>query len=260
MAQAVVERPTRQHIAAASTECVCWVVCPSELYALILEDKIIKTCRPIANKRQKKFLLQQYITLNTSSNKPRFQAIDIDQVQTGEFDRLFGPFSDKFIVKEVFAIGAKYFGVSDNLPGSSLPFPSFGQGEIEGFTKFLAGEESQVLTIIQNKMTACSRKNLYEEAIKHRENLNFCERYLERQRFISRFAKFDLDIDSPEYGKFYFRRGAFLEDEFEGGFLAGAQPWLLFDRAMVVYTWLRTIAVGSSYKFNGPTHQSAPSV
>ena len=55
----VTSRPSRQQVAAAASETVCWIVTESELHALVLEDELIKRHLPITNKQYKKYWKNQ---------------------------------------------------------------------------------------------------------------------------------------------------------------------------------------------------------
>ncbi|MBT3274468.1 MAG: GIY-YIG nuclease family protein [Spirochaetales bacterium] len=240
-------RPTRQQTAAASTSWVSWVLCESELHALVLEDKIIKDHLPITNKKQKKFLLQQYITLEPA-DKGRFTSGDISSIPHKKGTEIFGPFSDRFAVKNIFEIAAGYFGISGMVPGITF-LPAGGPTEgAQNFRNFLIGSDDLIMEIIEERMKRSAEERRFEEAAKHRETLAFCSRFLDRQRFIRQFADNDLEI-SGESNRWVFHRGAFLDNEDPDYFASSSRPWLLFDRALVVLIWLGKNQSRYRYRF-----------
>ena len=248
-------RPTRQQIAAASTALVSWIVTESELHALVLEDELIKAFLPITNKRQKKFLLQEYIGV-TDNKRRSYVSFGVDSPIPSKVVDHFGPFSDSFVVDDLFEIGNRYFGIRRNGFGLGDLMPEATADHQAGkFPSFLCGESDEVLEHQQSLMETLAARREFERAGKVRDDLEFCRRFLKRQRFSQRFRHECLAIVSIDGAAqtWLFSRGklimhapgamgrdavaSYLENELVKE--RSCEPdWALFDRGHVVYSWL----------------------
>lgn len=245
------KRPSRQHVAAASTVWVSWIVTESELHALVLEDKLIKNHSPIANKRQKKFLLQEYIGILESRRYISFGANEPVPKNVAEY---YGPFSDRYFVNELLEIGKRFFGIDSGRSEAMFEIAGVDHGDLD-FRSFLAAEDTKFMEHLNTKMRLYASARQFELAANVRDTLDFCEKFIKRQRFRHQFrtgclaiqningsnqtwlfTKGRLSYHSPEI----LSRGAIKQFFFSG------QPhdklnepdWALFDRAQVVQSWL----------------------
>jgi len=254
------KRPTRQQIAAASSSLISWIVTESELHALVLEDELIKAFLPITNKRQKKFLLQEYIGV-TDNKKRSYISCSVDTPLPSDVMEHFGPFSDSFVVDDLFEIGNRYFGIRRNgfCLGDLMP-ETKADHQTGTFPSFLRGENEEILKHQQWLMEALAARREFERAGKVRDDLEFCRRFLKRQRFNQRFRHECLaivSIDGAEqtwffsHGKLILHtRGALAHGTVARNAVASyleselveeqnREPdWVLFDRGQVVFSWL----------------------
>ena len=238
--QSVRPRPTRQQVAAASATAVSWVICGSELEALVLEDRFIKEHLPIANKRQKKFLAQQYIGINRKKS-PHIRTFSVlEATHVAEWE-IFGPYSDRYLAEKVLDIAARYVRCSARMECSDAAL-----ARLRGF---LSGADDGVLSVIENQMQHDAVELRFEQAQRKKEHLVFCRRFLEQQKFVQRFSSSVLMIDHRNGSEWVFHKGALFEDERSRPYPPDSSPWWLLDRAQVVASWIRSHQDEVSFRF-----------
>ena len=254
----VTSRPSRQQVAAAASETVCWIVTESELHALVLEDELIKRHLPITNKQYKKFLLQEYIGLADSNPPYLFSFAAKGPVPDKAVDS-FGPFSDEYVIKDVLDIGRRYCGIDTDggLRGAKIP-------EFEVFLAFLAASDDRIFDFIETSMKEFASSNQFELAAKARDHLIFCEKYLSRQRFFQKFRDGCLAIQCRHsrgqtwlflHGKLIMYRADLVsQDELLKAIRSRTSEnvdpdWMLYDRATVVRSWINKNRASCDYWF-----------
>lgn len=238
--QSVRPLPTRQQVAAASTTEVSWVICGTELEALVLEDRFIKEHLPIANKRQKKFLAQQYIGISRQKG-PLIRSFGVLEAAQFSGWEIYGPYSDRFFVDKLLAMADRYV--------ERLDPSGWTRASLDRLKGFLSGWDNSVLAAVEDQMQRDAAALRFEQAQRRKEHLDFCSRYLERRRFVHRFSLSDLVIEHRNGAKWVFNRGLFFEDEKSGQFPPRDAPWLLPDRAHLVASWIRTHQNDVTYQF-----------
>ena len=255
-------RPSRQQVAASGTRNISWFETETELHALLLEDRMIKQLRPAINKQQKKFLLQQYLSLEPNGEVKIIDARDIwDQDPSANelYPRIFGPFKDRFLVQDLLRIDDRYFGAERRTD----------------FVAFLDGTDDAVLERITNEMTRLAKLLRFEEAEREKQRLAFCRRYLEHQVFYNRFVNEALVIETKsntqthteDRNTWIVYRGDLVghhshwvsKDEIDEQVKCARasrrgpaySDWILLDRSEVVHRWIRSRRYLREYRFLG---------
>ena len=245
-------RMRRERLLMAATHALEWLPAGSELEALLLEESLIKTHRPAYNRKQNKFTRQVY--LEVSFDGKIHTARITDHPETSQS---YGPFPDKFYAQELVTILDEQFGV--------LPVHGGGlRGKVPcaaAAERFLLGYDDGLIRTLQEETERLASSLQFERAATVRDQLSFCQRFLRRQAFVRLFtfgAIIVSEVHSPSKSEHYlFDRGR-LVDQASCGIpknwessagrtdLGPPEPrWLLFERALVLYAWLRT---GSSRK------------
>jgi excinuclease UvrABC nuclease subunit len=231
----------------ASTHEVAWLPAATELEALLLEDSLIKTHRPAYNRRQNKFTRQVYLEVSSDGTTHSVRITDHPETSGS-----YGPFSDRFYAQRLVAILDEQFGIS----------PLYGGGlrakapRVAAAERFLLGYDEGLIRSLQEETERLASNLQFERAAAVRDQLSFCERFLRRQAFVRSFTFGALIVSealSPGKSDHYlFDRGRLVDhasSEIPETWKSGAvgidaraeEPrWLLFERALVVYTWLNT--------------------
>ena len=261
-------RPTRQRVAAASTEWLCWIETPTELHALLLEDAIIKRHSPVANKQLKKWRLNRYIYIEYD-HPHKIRSVGFDEPKPTQFRSRFGPYENSYIVKDILNIGARYYGIAGLLSHPSFRYDSSHTGAVDfdGFSRFLASEDDEIFETIESEISVLSRNKRYEEAASARDRLLFVKKHSERRRFTCQFVNRVLEIcDSEDEANIWvIDRGADLawrdgpvnrldaDPDGSAASTAIAQPdWILTDRAQIVRRWLSANSDRYRHTFRDP--------
>jgi excinuclease ABC subunit C len=235
----------------AATHEVAWVAADTELEALLLEDSLIKTHRPSYNRRQNKFACQVY--LNLTSDGESHTARITDRPATSHS---YGPFFDRFYAQRLVSVLDERFGVRPPVGGGlSGKAPDAAAAE-----RFLLGHDDGLTAALREEIERLAATLAFERAARIRDQLSFCESFLRRQAFVRSFTFGTLVVSEsrpPKSDHYLFERGR-LAARSDRGFPQSwtgkvgcpdpdppEPPWLLFERALVVYTWLNT---GSSRK------------
>jgi len=246
------KRTRRKRMLMAATHAVAWLPTDTELEALLLEDSLIKAHRPSYNRRQNKFTRQTYLELSFDGAMHTVRITDHP-----ETSQSYGPFSDRFYAQRVAAILDEQFGISPPYGGGlreKVPLAAAAE-------RFLRGYDDGLIRSLQEEIERLASSLQFERAATLRDQLTFCERFLPRQAFVRSFTFGTLILSegqSPresehylfEHGQLVDRARCEIPQTWERGVarndLASLEPqWLLFERALVVYTWLST---GSSRK------------
>ena len=249
------ENPTRtrrKRILMAATHSVAWLPADTELEALLLEESLIKTHRPAYNRRQNKFTRQVYLEVSLDGTTHTVRITNHP-----ETSRSYGPFFDKFYAQRLVAVLDEQFGISPSCGGGL-------RGKVarpHAAERFLLGYDDGLIRSLQEEIERLASSLQFERAATVRDQLSFCERFLRRQAFVRSFAFGTLVVSEaqPPRGSehYLFDRGQLVdhancgiperwENRSAGTDLGPPETrWLLFERALVVYSWLNT---GSSRK------------
>jgi excinuclease ABC subunit C len=249
------ERPTgtrRKRLLMAATYAVAWLPAATELEALLLEDSLIKAHRPSYNRRQNKFTRQAYLEVSFDGKVPTVRVTDHPGTSQS-----YGPFSDIFYAQRLAEILDEQFGLS----------PLYGGGlrgkapSAAAAARFLLGYDDGLIRSLQEETERLASNLQFERAATVRDQLCFCERFLRRQAFVRLFTFGALvvsEVLSPRESEHYlFDHGRLVDhascaipeawesSDSRTDLGPSELPWLLFERALVVYAWLNA---GSSRK------------
>ncbi len=234
----------RKRTLMAATRAVAWLPADTELEALLLEECLIKTHRPAYNRRQNKFTRHAYLEVS-------FDAHTVRITDRPETPQSFGPFSDEFYARDLVTILDERFGVSP-LYGGGLRRTEPHAAAAE---RFLLGYDDGLLSSLKEETARLASELQFERAATVRDQLSFCERFLRRQAFVRSFIFGTLIVSEkkPRRSDHYlFDRGRLVDHSNRGvpeTWLAArpdSEPpeprWVLSERSLVVYAWLRTDA------------------
>ncbi len=254
----------------------------SELEALILEDELIKKYLPEYNIKQKEYREYQYLIVSDGE----FPHIFSDHTPAHKIGHtVFGPFKDSFLADKIKDILCETFLLrhcTTKDPKNKCILYDIGQcsgpckgkissGEyfriVSSALNFLAGDIQTARRIIKKKIISHAEKLEFEQAALWRDRLRFCVGFCNRQKFISNFvSKFLIVEEKTQPSKLYiFHKGnltkiykrktpenqlkKYIEELKEQPARKDVNSVFLLDRAMVVYTWLRSRKSKKEYYF-----------
>ncbi len=245
------ERTQRERTLMAMTHEVAWLATDTELEALLLEESLIKTHRPSYNRRQNRFASQVYLNLSSDGETHTVRITDHPAASHS-----YGPFSDRFYAQRLIAVLDERFGIRPPVGGGLREkVPRAAAAE-----RFLRGHDDGLVPALREEIERLASNLEFERAATVRDQLSFCERFVRRQAFVRSFTFGALVVSEsqpPKSENYLFDRGRLIARSRRGvpeswaGMVARPDlgppepQWLLFERALVVYTWLNT---GSSRK------------
>ena len=239
-----------------------WQETGSELYALLLEDQLIKAHWPAGNVRQKEYLEYTWLAF-TNEALPRLQVIDARQ--RGQFAAVFGPFHDLYHARDMADLVQMRFRLRTC---AAVRAEGCLQGEMrkcaapcrtheaaERYRRTVARAAASLqrldpyfLRFIDHTIRRCSGKREFEKAAWLNTMQRRYRALIQRQEFIENFTHHGLVI--REHGRwentFYFLRGRLVRRE-GAELLTGAalkeeslpSEWQIIDRAQVIWAWLQ---------------------
>lgn len=260
-----------------------WIECASELAALLLEDELIKARLPPYNRKQKKFLLNQYLVL-TDDAYPTLVRIDSADRVPARRTGLFGPFRDRFFVSKLLEVTGHYLHLRscrDSIPSKRCPKNGMGHclgpcaknvsddsymEIVRNVSAFLQGDEEIAVQRMEKEMNARAKRLDFEGASGIRDLLTFAKRFCTRQQFIHRFRTGKLVIleKEPKARTYLFNQGRYKAiagimspEEFgqnlsqwdRAGGPEEEDDRFLLDRANLVLSWLNSHQETSSFVF-----------
>ncbi len=236
----------------------------SELLALLLEDTMIKNDRPEFNIKQQEYGAYQFLKL-TYDRYPALITINFAQSKT-DSGMIFGPFRDRYRSDDLRRLISQHLNLRqcvDPEPIQKSMNYDFGicRGPCRGkispqeyatitkqVERFLNGDEQVMIFKIQSAMHKASEMLEFEKAAVLKKDIEFCENFCRRQRFINRFKSAKLEMSAPGE-KYIFDCGQLIRARTGDISISaeGLQKYnlnmddsrFLFDRAGIVYRWLR---------------------
>ncbi|WP_372365793.1 GIY-YIG nuclease family protein [Candidatus Uabimicrobium sp. HlEnr_7] len=230
---------------------------PTELLALLLEDKMIKDYLPRYNVRQKKFTSYSYLKFSENAF-PRFEIVDEPAKDT------IGPFKDKFIIEHLERFACEYFAFCRcthtkrkccyydmkycQAPHKSKKAAKLYPNSIAKTRKFLAGKDHDIVVFIEKKMHSYARSLKFEQAEKAKHDYLLSKYMIERHKFCSDFMFRHLIIWEENTYTYAFFQGDLLF--FAPKYVAirditlppnktVQQHSFRFDRAAVIFEWIK---------------------
>ncbi|OPZ73566.1 MAG: UvrABC system protein C [bacterium ADurb.Bin478] len=256
----------RDHRRVRHVKDVAWQETHSELYALLLEDYLIKKHWPMANVRQKDYLAYVYLALSAEP-LPRF--VLIDARQRAERPQSFGPFRDRYHAQDMLELVQERFRLRTcpairkggclqwEMHRCSAPCRTLMAAERYRRTVARAAEslrslDPYFLRFIANRIKVCAQHKEFEKAAHYHTMLLRYQGLIDRSTFFARFRKHGLFIQ--ESGRwpntFLFLEGRLVQrngERVDGRVVEGVDfnetctsEWTLVDRADVIYRWLRS--------------------
>ena len=195
----------------ANIDQIDFIITESELEALILEANLIKKHRPRYNVRLKDDKRYPYIRVRWAEDYPR---IDISRQMHRDGSRYFGPYTASWAVAQTLDLLRSLFPyrtcdrvITGNDRRACLYYhikrcsgPCIGavsreeyRAIIEQICLFLEGNTTTIVTDLQAKMKAAAEKLDFEEATRHRDQLQAIQRVVEHQKVVSKKLK-DQDV------------------------------------------------------------------
>ncbi|MCC7354461.1 MAG: excinuclease ABC subunit UvrC [Anaerolineae bacterium] len=180
-----------------------WIVAPSELEALILENNLIKRHKPRYNVRLKDDKTYPYIKIHWQDAYPK---ITITRRMEQDGARYYGPFTSAWAVQQTLDVLRRIFPyltcdreITGKDPRPCLYFhigrcagPCIGavsQEEyreiIAGLGSFLEGQTEAVLQELEAKMAAAAELLQFERAARYRDQIRTARGLVERQAVVS---------------------------------------------------------------------------
>jgi excinuclease ABC subunit C len=249
--------------AAASVE---WIMASTEVDALLLEYNLIQEHRPRFNVRYRDDKSYPYLALTVGERWPRAQVL---RGAKRKNVRYFGPFGHAYAIRETLDALTRVFPVRtcsnsffDQRARARRPCLYYDIGrcsgpcvpeltgvteesyraDVEALSEFLSGHERPIMERLEREMEEAARRQEYELAAKHRDQLTAARRALESQEMVLSQPE-DLDLvglaeDDLEAGfqVFFVRRGRVM----------GRKGWVVdrvedLDRAGLVGSFLREL-------------------
>jgi excinuclease ABC subunit C len=249
--------------AATSVE---WIVARTELDALMLEYNLIKEHRPRFNVRYRDDKSYPYLAITVGETWPRAQVL---RGAKRKDVRYFGPFGHAYAIRETLDSLTRVFPVRtcsnsffDQRRRARRPCLYFDIGrcsgpcvpevtgvteeryrrDVEDLSNFLAGNQREVLELLQAEMDDASERREYELAAKFRDRLDAARRAMESQEMVLTQLE-DLDVIGV------------VEDDLEAGFqvffvrrgrVTGRKGWVVdrveeLDRAHLLSSFVREL-------------------
>ncbi len=219
-----------------------WIVTPSELEALILENNLIKRHRPRYNVRLRDDKTYPYIKIHWQDAYPK---VTITRRMEQDGARYYGPFTSSWAVQQTLDVLRRifpYLTCDREITGRDerpclyyhirrCAGPCIGavsQEEyreiIAGLANFLEGQTEAVMNELEAKMMAAAEAWQFERAARYRDQIRAAQSLVERQAVVSpalsnqdviAFARADGDtcvqIFFVRYGKLIGRESFVLE-------------------------------------------------
>ncbi len=240
-----------------------WYETGSELYALLLEDQLIKKHWPVGNVRQKEYLEYAWLAFSVEAI-PRLLVIDARQRE--QYDHVFGPFHDIYHAQDMAELVQARFRLRTCLsvreggctrweirkcfaPCRSREAAERYLRTIDRAVKSLSSHDTYFIRFIESMIKRHSQKQTFEKAAHYHTMLHRYQAFINRQQFLERFRRHGLLI--RENGRwpntFYFLRGRLIGHDggtapihslFEDSEFHQSE-WRVIDRAHVIWQWMR---------------------
>lgn len=241
-----------------------WHETRSELFALLLEDQLIKSYWPSGNVRQKDFLEYAWLAFSGEAI-PRLAVIDARQRDA--FEHLFGPFRDSYQAQDMADLVTERFRLrtcAATRPGGCARLEirrctgpcrsSAAAGRYREAINRAIASLGHLDPHFIRFMEARTRRHVqvreYEKAAHYHGMLQRYRSLIRRQRFLALFRRHGVLIQEqgrwPNTWLFY--QGRLLPGDgqerlippaFTGAETAHSE-WQIIDRAHVIYQWLHT--------------------
>lgn len=241
----------------------------NEFLALLLEDKLIKKFFPFYNVRQKKFRKYRYLVLT----KDLFPTVkSVNSLKKIKNNIVFGPFQGEYYIKMLIDIILRYFNLRlckesnpltkclyHDLKYCKAPcilniMPLEYTNIVNKVHKFLGGDNSYIIPMLEKKLSQCIEKSEFENAQEIKDQIEFINNYSEKQRFFNRFKYGTMELyeEGSKIPLYIFNKGrlkinnSIINNEilesnnklFNSDNELFNDSRILLDRANIVYNWI----------------------
>ncbi|BBM87383.1 GIY-YIG nuclease family protein [Candidatus Uabimicrobium amorphum] len=230
---------------------------PTELLALLLEDKMIKDYLPRYNVRQKKFRSYCYLQLSEGTF-PKMEILEDYR------EGCFGPFKDKFFVENIERFACEHFAfcrcahtkrkccyydmkyckAPHKYKTAAKKYPQ----SIAKTIQFLQGQDREIVKKLEKNMHEYAQNLQFEKAEKVKNDYFLAKYMVERHKFCGDFMYRYLVIwENNEYTYTFFqghlldfaRRHIAQEDLVFPKAKRAERDRFHFDRAGVIFEWIK---------------------
>ena len=182
-----------------------WQETRSELEALLLESRLIKTLKPRFNRAQRRYRNYPFIRLDTTHP---FPTVSVAAVIFNDGAEYFGPLSNRKQAEQVVELihrlfqlrrctpqefaqgrGCLYYEMNQCLAPCLRSRAERYEEEVDAVRAFLTGQDAYVLNRVAQAMQEASREQAYEEARFFRDQLRGLERLFAQQKYLAHAVK-----------------------------------------------------------------------
>ncbi len=186
-----------------------YIICPSEVDALITENNLIKEYKPKYNILLKDDKSYPFLKIDLRDDFPRIQLV---RRLINDGSRYFGPYMQSINIREIFDLIHTAFKIRDckrDMSKPSRPCLNYHLGkclapctgkiakeeygeEIRKVISFLKGNDKEVSKVLTEKMNHFASEEKFEVALSYKNKLKALENLVRKQ--VSVFAK-DVNLD-----------------------------------------------------------------
>ena len=191
-----------------------YIICQSEVDALVAENNLIKQYKPHYNILLKDDKSYPYIKINV---KEKYPSITFTRTLKNDGAKYFGPYMVSVNIRDIFELIHTAFRVRDcsrSLDKPTRPCLNYHLGkclapckgdvseeeykaEVEKVISFLKGNDKEVEALLKQKMEAFAKDENYEVAMVYRDKLKVLEKLIRKQ--VSAIPKdYNIDIFAQE--------------------------------------------------------------
>ena len=216
-----------------------WIIVPTEVDALILENTLIKRHQPRFNVLLKDDKTYPYIKIHWQDDFPK---VSVTRKVLRDGAGYYGPYTSAFAVRETLDNLRRVFpyltcnrDITGNDPRACLYYdiklcaaPCIGvvdkqeyQAIMQGLVDFLEGRSDEAIAALDGRMRAAAKLLNFERAAMYRDQIKLAQRLVERQQVVAPKAV-DQDViafasddggDETAFQVFFVRRGKLIGRE-----------------------------------------------
>ncbi|MFZ2486695.1 MAG: excinuclease ABC subunit UvrC [Anaerolineae bacterium] len=216
-----------------------WIIVPTEVDALVLENTLIKRYQPRFNVMLKDDKTYPYIKIHWQDDFPK---VSVTRKVWRDGAGYYGPYTSAYTVRETLDNLRRIFPyltcnreITGNDARACLYYdiklcagPCIGavdrdeyRGIMQGLADFLEGRSDEALSQLDTRMRAAARRLNYERAAMYRDQIKLAQRLIEQQQVIS-VNQIDQDVigyasddsgDETAFQVFLVRRGKLIGRE-----------------------------------------------
>ncbi|MEZ4766838.1 MAG: excinuclease ABC subunit UvrC [Caldilineales bacterium] len=216
-----------------------WIIVPTEVDALILENTLIKRHQPRFNVLLKDDKTYPYIKIHWQDDFPK---VSVTRKVLSDGAGYYGPYTSAFAVRETLDNLRRVFPyltcnreITGRDPRACLYYdiklcvaPCIGKADkdeyrdvMQGLVDFLEGRSDEAIAALEDRMRTAARSLNFERAAMYRDQIKLAQRLVERQQVVSP-KPVDQDVvafasddggDETAFQVFFVRRGKLIGRE-----------------------------------------------